>query len=395
MLKGVMMSIHDYDSRMTTVLKLLDRTGLSEVNRAYLLGFIDYLKASGMSKPRIERYIYTLKDLALVHGRDFKELSKQDVVHLISIIESRDYSVHTKNIYKVMFKRFIKWLLDSDEMPQVVAWLKTERKHSKVLPEELLTPGEVKALIEACSNCRDKAFIATMYESGCRIGEIGNMLVKHVSFDNYGAVLMVDGKTGQRRVRLINSVPFLAEWLNHHPLRNEPSSPLWTALPPNKPSMICYKTIRNTLRAIAKRAGVKKRVNPHSFRHARATILASHLTEAQMKEYLGWVQDSSMASTYIHLSGRDVDKALLKMNGITLTNEDNKNDMDLINCSRCGIKNTPTNKYCGKCGLVLNVKDAIELEENNKKKDELLNLLINDPDVKALLIEKAKVLAHG
>jgi len=35
-----------------------------------------------------------------------------------------------------------------------------------------------------------------------------------------------------------------------------------------------------------------------------------------MKEYLGWVQSSDMASVYVHMSGRDVDKALLTLHGI-------------------------------------------------------------------------------
>lgn len=40
--------------------------------------------------------------------------------------------------------------------------------------------------------------------------------------------------------------------------------------------------LKQRLRRIAKRAGIKKKVNPHSFRHARATFLANLLTEAQM-----------------------------------------------------------------------------------------------------------------
>ena len=63
------------------------------------------------------------------------------------------------------------------------------------------------------------------------------------------------------------------------------------------------------LSTVAKRCGIKKRVNPHSFEHARASNLANVLTEAQMKEYLGWVGDSKMAATYVHLSGRNVDNA--------------------------------------------------------------------------------------
>ena len=389
------MGIHNYDLRLRMALNLLDKIDLLPVNKQYLLEFIDFLRASGLSKARIERYIYTLKDLALIHAKDFKKLCKKDVVRLISVVESRDYTVHTKNIYKIMLKRFVTWLFDASEPPSVVAWLKKEGKRSKVLPDELLTQGEVKSLIESCLNYRDKALIATMYESGCRVGEIGNLLLKHVSFDEYGAVLMVDGKTGQRRVRLINSVPYLAEWLNHHPLRNEPVSPLWVALPPNKPSLIAYQTIRRLLKKAANRSNIKKRVNPHSFRHARATQLASHLTEAQMKEYLGWVQDSSMASTYIHLSGRDVDKALLKMNGMSFKDEETIGELDLINCSRCGFNNAPTNKYCGKCGLTLDLKEAMLMEQKMKEKDQLLNVLVNDPDVKRILIEKAKVMMHG
>ena len=36
-------------------------------------------------------------------------------------------------------------------------------------------------------------------------------------------------------------------------------------------------------------------------------------TEAQMKEHFGWVPGSYMPSTYVHLSGKDVDGAILKV----------------------------------------------------------------------------------
>ena len=44
--------------------------------------------------------------------------------------------------------------------------------------------------------------------------------------------------------------------------------------------------------------------------------MANHLTEAQMNEYFEWVQDSGMPCIYVHLSGRDIDDAVLKANGI-------------------------------------------------------------------------------
>jgi hypothetical protein len=45
--------------------------------------------------------------------------------------------------------------------------------------------------------------------------------------------------------------------------------------------------------------------------------MANYLTEAQMNAYFGWVQGSGMPSVYVHLSGRDIDDAVLKANGIT------------------------------------------------------------------------------
>ena len=43
-------------------------------------------------------------------------------------------------------------------------------------------------------------------ETGARIGEIGSMKIKHVSFEQYGARLTVKGKTGMRKILLFNSV---------------------------------------------------------------------------------------------------------------------------------------------------------------------------------------------
>ena len=52
-------------------------------------------------------------------------------------------------------------------------------------------------------------------------------------------------------------------------------------------------------------------------------------------------------------------------------------------------------KFCGKCGLTLDLKEALEMEKKLREKDELLNMLISDPDVKQLIVEKAKVMKHG
>src|SRR3990170_8862810 len=99
-----------------------------------------------------------------------------------------------------------------------------------MLPEEILTEDDIKKLVESANNLRDKAFILVLYESGCRIGEILSLRIRNVQFDDYGAALIVSGKTGDRRVRIIASAPKLCSWLDNHPLREDIDSPLWVTL---------------------------------------------------------------------------------------------------------------------------------------------------------------------
>ena len=76
-------------------------------------------------------------------------------------------------------------------------------------------------MINHTDNARDKALIAVLYESACRAGEIANMNIKDVVTDQYGAVVMVDGKTGMRRLRLIDSSPYIAQWIDQHPTKDD------------------------------------------------------------------------------------------------------------------------------------------------------------------------------
>ena len=141
---------------------------------------------------------------------------------------------NTKHDYKVAVRKYFQWLRGYDEetgeFPDEVRWIKPENKKTRLLPEALITGEELNKLAQAAENLRDAAFVLLDYESGGRIGEILSCLIKHVTFDKYGAILLVDGKTGPRRIRLIACVPALAQWLSIHPFRNDPNSPLRVGL---------------------------------------------------------------------------------------------------------------------------------------------------------------------
>ena len=200
--------------------------------------------------------------------------------------------------------------------------------------------------------------------------------------DRYGAALMVDGKTGMRRVRIIFSSPYLATWLDNHPFRQNPEAFVWVGIGTvGRNIPLQYGAIRMHLKRIAEKAGIKKRIHPHLFRHSRSTHLAKHLTEAQMKQYLGWVQGSDMAAIYVHLSGRDVDDALLKMHGI-VTEEKKDVQMSPKKCTRCSVMNSPTTKFCSKCGMALDIKAALEIEgKDSEITMDFIQFARNNPNI--------------
>jgi len=258
------------------------------------------------------------------------------------------------------------------------------------VPEQLLTEDEVKRMIQVAANPRDRAFVAVLYESGCRIGEMLSLRVKNITFDRYGAAIAVPHfcKTGMRRVRIISSVPYLTEWLNRHPDQGNPEAYLWQS---REGTQLSYPRARHILSDLARKAGIGKRVFPHLFRHSRATHLANHLTEAQMKEYFGWVQDSEMASVYVHLSGRDVDKAILHMYGLEQDQSKQEQVMAPKSCPRCGETNPLTNAFCSRCGMPLDEKEAlrlIQMDMQRRQADSVLDQMLQDPEFREVFIRK-------
>ena len=262
----------------------------------------------------------------------------------------------------------------TEDYPPEVKWVKiTLKKNNNKLPEEILTKEEVEKIANSADNTRDRAFILTLYESGCRIGELLPIRIKHIQFDEYGIILIVNGKTGSRRVRIIEHAKDLTNWLDIHPLKNNPEAFVWiTTGNRNRYELLSYNSICFIIEKAAKTTGITKKVNPHSFRHARATYLASKLTEQQLKVYFGWCGDSRMASTYVHLSSKDIDDALLKLHGFKPEENKELKNISVKVCSKCSENNSILSQFCKKCGFPLDIKTMLEIDENRKKLDEFM-----------------------
>jgi site-specific recombinase XerD len=347
-----------------------------KANSELMQKFFEDCYANGLSESRVRKYRATLRNLSAIIGKPFTEATKEDLKRAVARIEKSNYSEWTKHDYKVSIKKFWKWLKQTEDFyPEEVRWIKTTiRRVKEKFPEELLTPEEVKKMIESADNIRDKSLISVLYESGCRVGELLAMRMKDVSFEGPACSIRLTGKTGTRRVLLVTSTPYLANWISHSPLRKDPNAFVWISIgTKNHCKRLKYESVRYLLKGAAEKAGINKKVNPHNFRHSRATFLANKLTEAQMCAYLGWVQGSDMPRVYVHLSGRDVDNAILEMHGLKKPDESEKQkEMSIKRCEICGQVNEFEAKICRRCARPLDIESALEIQ---KKEEKLLSML--------------------
>ncbi len=285
-----------------------------DMGKDYLIEpeFLLELKANGLSDNALRNYRTSIETLRVL-DKDPRKMERKDLIKWAAGLEEQ-YAESTIQGYKAYVKKYFRWLrtgrLNDGQYPECVEWMKTGGKRKK-LPKEILSHEEIEKLAEAAENQRDRTMVWVGYESGARPGELLGLKIRDIQFDEHGAKIMVDGKTGERRIRLVESVGELKKWLEAHPRKEDPDSALcWS----QKGGSLARFSWSRILKKLASRAGIKKRVHPHLLRHSRATHLAGEgLNEVHLRKIFGWTRDSDMPSVYVHVSGRDTDRVILEL----------------------------------------------------------------------------------
>ncbi|MFW6083169.1 MAG: tyrosine-type recombinase/integrase [Thermoplasmatota archaeon] len=381
---------------------LKNNDDLIEENKEAILGFDRELELNDFSKARRYKYLTRLPKMGAKLDKPFKETEREDIERIILWIKRRtDINSTTKNDYKILLKRFYRWIGEG-KYPECIEWLEiNDKNNNDKLPEEMLTEEDIEELIDNALNPRDKALISILWETGARIGELIDLTVGSIEDHKHGFKVVVDGKTGSRRLPLIGSVPYINQWLEEHPkLEEHPDSknkeaPLWVNIGKGSNTDIgdemSYRAIRKMLKSVKNRSDVDKPVNPHQFRHSRATYLASRFTEAQMCEFFGWVQGSSVPGRYTHLSGRDIDNAYNKLYGIEEEEDHKEAKLTPKECPRCNEKNPPKAKYCNRCGMALTIEASQQIEEDTLDATQNIEKFKEEiPDLKKYIEEEIK-----
>ena len=192
-----------------------------------------------------------------------------------------------------------------------------------LLPKRILTPGEVRKLIDApdvntLTGLRDRAIFELFYSCGIRRHEIHKLTLADVDIKN-GFVRVNLGKGGKDRVVPIGEsacqalARYLAEtrsvWIKDR-RRSSPTDAFWlSAVPPHEPLGI--EAIPHMVRRYAKSV-LGRTVSPHVWRHTCATHLVSNGANIVYVQRLLGHTSLETTQVYTRVSVPDLKKALAR-----------------------------------------------------------------------------------
>lgn len=253
---------------------------------------------------------------------------------------------------------------------------------------DMLTREDIAAIADSARNFRDKAWVWTLFNSGCRPGEIYQLRVGDVVPHEEGYIeLKVSREKGsapEPAPVYEDAVPALLAWLAAHPRREDGNAPLWVDVGGRRSGRpATYRAMYKALETAAQRAKVSKPVTAYALRRSRLTILAKDpaISTSILEKVAGWVPGSRVARHYVHLSGKDVIGALNARYGVEAPDprEHPPPSRTPSKCGRCKAVNPAGAAYCMTCGGPLSLPAVRQIAEARTAEERLAELL-RDPE---------------
>ncbi|MGD2141780.1 MAG: site-specific tyrosine recombinase XerD [Burkholderiales bacterium] len=203
-------------------------------------------------------------------------------------------------------KRFYRYLYREGQISADPSLQIDSPKLPRGLPG-VLTEDDVQALIMApdertARGVRDRAMLETLYASGLRVSELVSLTVQQLN-QNAG-VLRVLGKGAKERLVPVGEEAL--DWIRRYLAGARP------ALLGARSSDALFVTTRaqamtrqafwNLIKRYAVAAGIRKKVSPHTLRHAFATHLLNHGADLRAVQMLLGHTDISTTQIYTHVA---------------------------------------------------------------------------------------------
>ncbi len=389
-------------------------------NKENVLTICDYISSL---KSEINPSDHYKKDIIILlcsfsiffnNAKLFKDITKEDVLSFLDSFRKTESVdplhkwIGTYNLYRIQLMRFFKWLYSPDveqtkrpksSVIQNIPKLKRKEK-SIYKPTDLWTPEDDSLFLKYCPNLRDRCYHAMSRDSAARPHELLRLRIKDVVFKltpdkKQYAEILVNGKTGTRLIPLIDSIPYIKDWISQHPQSGNPNSVLLSGFGKSLNRVVritslhrIYQDYKDKFFKLLENPNVlpedkqkirellKKPWNPYIRRHSSLTEKSTILKEHTLRQFAGWSPASNMHLKYLHYFGNESNDSILEAYGMISKDKKISDSLRPKQCPNCNEPNKPDSKFCAKCRMVLTYDAYSETVEEKQEKDTQIAELI-------------------
>ena len=278
---------------------------------------LDELQRRNYSPNTVRTYIHAIEDFARYFGRSPYRLGPEDIrqyqVHLFrerklsaGMVEGRTAAL------RFFFVKTLKRPYIHDQIPFP--------KRQRPLPT-VLSQDEVARLIDSAQSLMHRAMLMTLYGTGVRRAELCQLKVADV--DSKRMVIRVrNGKGGRDRDVLLSDK--LLETLREYWRWMKPKTYLFPGTVKNWRAdvPITTKVVWTAVNEARKRAGIEKRITPHTLRHSFATHMLEAGADLRTIQVLLGHAELADTAVYLHLSRRHLQAVASPIEAITVSSPD-------------------------------------------------------------------------
>ena len=279
---------------------------------------LEELQARNYSAITTRNYLRVVADFAKYFGKSPDKLGPNELrTYQAYLLQERKLTAGTVVNWVAALRFFFVKTLKRHQFRDFLPYPQDRRRLPTVLSRE-----EVSRLINAAGTLFRRTVLMTLYGTGMRRAELARLKVSDIDSQRM-IIRVVAGKGGKDRDLPLS--PALLEILREYWRWRKPRLYLFPTRTCSRrlDQPISDKTVWIACSEAARRAGISKRVTPHTLRHSWATHLLEAGTDLRTIQVLLGHGDLETTAQYLHLSQRHLHAVTNPLDSLSLSSVQN------------------------------------------------------------------------
>lgn len=310
---------------------------MGNVEDSVLRRYVQYLCLErSYSKNTLDAYRRDLQKLLVFYADnhiDYRAVTLEQLDQFAG--QLREEGIQARSVARILsgVRSFYRFLTLEKEVEQDPTELLESPQIGKHLPE-VLSVEEIDSIINVIDvskpeGVRDRAIIEVLYGCGLRISELCNLRISQLYLED--KYIRVKGKGSKERLVPIEGVAIdrVREWLvTRMGCKVKPSEEDYVFVSLTRGSRLSRISLFVYIKDYAERAGIKKNISPHTFRHSFATHLLEGGANLRAIQMMLGHEDISTTEIYMHIDKSKLRTEILEHHPRNILYEERKNDID-------------------------------------------------------------------